>query len=124
MKARLPSSAGHSMSSREDLIEAIEEETTLPCKFSTFQPKPVSGIHKHSRSNVIIPIKEAEPRLKFKEPLHQRSQSCVPDASRCVRQETDTRVPGVGAEAEPPKTPTTLSRNANSAFSTPVLARV
>jgi len=74
MKARLPSSAGHSMSSREDLIEAIEEETTLPCKFSTFQPKPVSGIHKHSRSNVIIPIKEAEPRLKFKEPLHQRSQ--------------------------------------------------
>ena len=73
--ARLPSSAGHSMSSREDLIEAIEEETILPCKFSTFQPKPVSG-HKYSRSNVIIPIKEAEPSsvLKFKEPLHQRSQ--------------------------------------------------
>lgn len=72
MKARLPSSAGHSMSSREDLIEAIQEET-IPPKFSTFQPKSFSG-HQHSRSNVIVPIRETNAKLKFKEPLHQRSQ--------------------------------------------------
>ncbi|CAG5094745.1 Oidioi.mRNA.OKI2018_I69.XSR.g13832.t1.cds [Oikopleura dioica] len=121
MKARLPSSAGHSMSSREDLIEAIQEET-IPPKFSTFQPKSFSG-HQHSRSNVIVPIRETNAKLKFKEPLHQRSQSCVPDASRCIQQEMpETRVPGVGAER--PRTPPTLSRKAQSAFSTPILARV